>query len=96
MEEEMLFEIKEAHEAINPTEPQPKYDGGPAFPKPYSTDEHKDQCNTGFEEQGMSLRDYFAGQALAGLLSDPHWPDAPHISQLAYEFADAMVTARDA
>ena len=51
---------------------QPKHDGGPAFPKPYSTDEHKDQCNVGYEEQGMSLRAYFAGQALAGMLYEPN------------------------
>ena len=45
---------------------------------------------------GMSLRDYFAGQALAGLLADPQWTDVPHMSQLSYMFADAMIEARDA
>lgn len=38
-------------------------DGGPAFP---STDAK------GFTSDGMSLRDYFAGQALAGLIACPN------------------------
>ena len=43
----------------------------------------------------MTLRDYFAGQALAGLLAEPGWTDIPHMSTLAYKFADAMIAARD-
>lgn len=45
---------------------------------------------------GMSLRDYFAGQALAGLLADPN--NVGHRGQNAessYEFADAMIAERD-
>lgn len=37
-----------------------KYDGGPAFPRPDS----QDSCGS----QGMSLRDWFAGQALTTVL----------------------------
>ena len=67
-------------------------DGGPAFPvettsTPYSP--------------GMSLRDWFAGQALAGMLSGPDSPPAEtweemvqHISATAYDYADAMIAAR--
>jgi len=49
----------------------------------------------------MSLRDYFAGQALLGILSGPasregvpmtEWFDAP---AAAYRLADAMLKARD-
>lgn len=58
---------------------------------------------------GMSLRDWFAGQALAGLLaSEPAWftrmsSDCPatavpdreeHIASHAYSLADAMLTVR--
>ena len=43
----------------------------------------------------MSLRDCFAGQALAGLLADPRWTDIPHMSGLAYRFADGMIAARE-
>lgn len=49
---------------------------------------------------GMSLRDWFAGQALCGILSGPasrqsvpmsEWFDAP---EAAYKLADAMLAER--
>ncbi len=53
------------------------------------------------ETQGMTLRDYFAGQALAGLnaslSSSSDWPTGNTIevmTQNAYSQADAMITAR--
>ena len=70
-------------------------DGGPAFPVGYDDD------------GGMSLRDYFAGQALAGLMSsaEPDQPDQPETLQAhedrrlyaeaAYRVADAMLEARE-
>jgi hypothetical protein len=44
---------------------------------------------------GMSLRDYFAGQALAGMLAadDASYTRA---AELAYGYADAMLAARSA
>lgn len=39
-------------------------DGGPAFPQP------ADQGNLEDWRHGMSLRDWFAGQAMQGLLAD--------------------------
>jgi hypothetical protein len=67
---------------------EPK-DGGPAFPK---SDNH-------WPESGMSLRDWFAGQALAGMASISledgdmimGWAD---MSKAAYRAADAMLAAR--
>ena len=70
--------------------PQSKPDGGRAFPR---------AAHPGVSEKdwgGMTLRDYFAGQALTGLLADPKWTDVPHMSKLSYMFADAMIAARDA
>ena len=79
---------------------KPKQDGGAAFPKPFSTDEHKDQCNIGFEEQGMTLRDYFAGQVLVGETANDEWANTPNASKLiavyCYGLADEMIAARDA
>lgn len=58
-------------------------DGGPAFPSLAHM-----SC-----PQGMSLRDWFAGQAAAGLASIE---DASNlkVAEWAYEVADAMLAAR--
>lgn len=68
-------------------------DGGPAFPRPASTDEHSLPCNVYQDQMGMSLRDYFAGQALAGLCAKNggRWDNA----ESAYMCADAMIAQRD-
>ena len=43
----------------------------------------------------MTLRDYFAGQALAGLASYPNWyTDPSGFAEDAYRMADAMLKAR--
>lgn len=60
-------------------------DGGPAFPI------HPGGC----WHPGMSLRDYFAAQALVGLLSgsgNPHVDDG--FATAAYRIADAMLAGR--
>jgi hypothetical protein len=43
---------------------------------------------------GMSLRDYFAATALQALLRDVE-PDPQIYAEWAYEFADAMMKARN-
>ena len=65
-------------------------DGGPAFPRAGS-DYVKAQ-------EGMSLRDWFAGKALEG---QAHRFDHPHnhrelLAKDCYEIADAMLKARSA
>ena len=65
-----------------------KDNGGPAFP----------ELNTeaSYRESGMTLRDYFAAKALAGLLVD--WGNTEHSADLvaatAYAIADAMLAER--
>jgi len=74
-------------------------DGGPAFPRAGA--EHSLGGN--FEQDGMTLRDWFAGQAIAACLSAPcplAWTNgsAEHRKQAAasaYLIADAMLTARN-
>lgn len=66
--------------------------GGPAFP--VSKNVVYPQFN------GMSLRDYFAGQALMGMIASSPIIDrtkANHAgwAQNAYKFADAMLAERD-
>ena len=60
-------------------------DGGPAFPV---GDGH------GHRLQGMSLRDYFAGQALAGLLAQIPGDSRMVAVGLAYRLADEMLVER--
>lgn len=62
-------------------------DGGPAFGSGNPT-------HGGFP--GMSLRDWFAGQALAGLYaSGPHDCDQHGMAHDAYLAADAMLAERE-
>ena len=69
-------------------------DGGPAFPN--------DAAALRKEQEGMSLRDYFASRAMQAWLSghvahyghENFWAlDA--IAQSSYEMADAMIAARE-
>jgi len=64
-----------------------KNDGGPAFP-------HNFRDGYG---KGMSLRDYFAGQALTGFHIFPksNKEDITTIVRVAYDVADAMLEARE-
>ena len=74
-------------------------DGGTAFPVP---EENRLSDGT-YCNEGMSLRDWFAGQALAGitasLCSDVSYGGRVWFSQTAqdaYKLADAMIAARKA
>lgn len=65
-----------------------KNDGGPAFPNRWAD---------GHEDMGMSLRDWFAGQALPMLIDiahDEEWGIAETAGR-AYLMADAMLAERD-
>lgn len=72
----------------------------PAFPSfDYITQEGREN------PKGMTMRDYFAAQALQGLLPDAFQeaPDnypakrlAPFWAAMAYQLADAMLKAREA
>jgi len=42
-------------------------------------------------QKGMTLRDWFAGQALVGLLSRPQVINSPDPCELAYDYADDML-----
>lgn len=47
-------------------------------------------------DPGMTLRDWFAGQALAGMLANSadNWSDHSFAAKWAYEAADAMLAER--
>jgi hypothetical protein len=75
-------------------------DGGPAFPSPVG--ERADGSPVYYSD-GMTLRDYFAGQALSGIAlwnrgqggSFVNADDAKDAGVLAYQLADAMLAARE-
>ncbi len=64
-----------------------KPDGGPAFPI----------FGEGGTEVGMSLRDWFAGVALSGMVSHPDMcpSTVSGVAQEAYRYADAMISERE-
>ena len=72
-----------------------KPDGGQAFPRPPFI-----QGDSYWPDQnGMSLRDWFAGQALAGLIAGCLASDTlttpASLALEAYATADAMITERN-
>ena len=83
---------------------EPINDGGPAFPLAPErwTDIEGVQHMT--QEPGMSLRDWFAGQALVGIMSGNREISGngevfgftrENVAAAAYVMADAMLAARD-
>ena len=68
-------------------------DGGPAFPRP-TNDTMVDADEFAYE--GMSLLDYFAGHALAGLLAMAKQKQSfAEFSDDAYDMAEAMLKERE-
>lgn len=73
-------------------------DGGPAFPQPATSEGHAANTPWGFAGGGMTLRDYFAGQAMQGMLSDPkvgykqgELDGDEVVAKAAVGFADALL-----
>jgi hypothetical protein len=68
--------------------------GGPAFPTPTHN----------LQNDGMTLRDYFAAKAMQGLISCPDWREnagdevgmdaSDFTASVAYMMADAMIKTR--
>ena len=68
------------------------YDGGPAFPSEMEFAGNLDNQHT-----GMSLRDWFAGQALTSLASvdrDVERFGVEDVAMECYQLADAMIAQR--
>jgi hypothetical protein len=63
----------------------------PAFPRPFSQDESRIHL----AHRGMTLLDYFAGQALTGLLADPSVYAEEKTAAIAYKMAGFMLAERE-
>lgn len=81
-------------------------DGGPAFPRPSAFGRRAGKRGGNPElvesqgSHGMSLRDWFAGQALMGIMGDPGMRPSSlgefaHMAMRMYQVADAMLKARE-
>lgn len=67
-------------------------DGGPAFPRPVSVKPDGEIWNYG--QEGMTLREWFAGLAMQGMCSGKAWPadsDMPEIARRAVAMADVLL-----
>ncbi|CCE96184.1 hypothetical protein SFHH103_01687 [Sinorhizobium fredii HH103] len=76
--------------------------GGPAFPRPAGTNgaAHPADRWDNSGQPGMSLRDWFAGHALIGIMqadmSEEEFTVSPQIlARTAYRMADAMLAERE-
>lgn len=65
-------------------------DGGPAFPLATSSLSNDSYC-----VNGMSLRDWFAGQAISPMLVQAYGNTPEFLASHAYAIADAMLKARE-
>jgi hypothetical protein len=66
--------------------------GGPAFPfLSYNTGD-----NLWYQQEGMTLRDYFAAKAMQGLLAGTKTGNTSVLANDSYKMADAMLKAREA
>ena len=80
-----------------------KSDGGPAFPRaPFTYADERALTWDVKEQHGMTLRDWFASQAMVGILSGGFADTVPHddvgggsdLAYFAYQYADAMIAER--
>ena len=73
-------------------------DGGPAFARAGSMSYDINGVPNGGDvpEPGMTLRDYFAAQAMQGMCINPAYDDVtwPATAEAAYAAADAMLAER--
>ena len=73
-------------------------DGGAAFPTPEIIEERVGGVRVHHAHKGMSLRDWFAGMAMQGIISSIYFTPQVTFEECAgraYGTADAMLAARE-
>lgn len=71
--------------------------GGQAFPRPLSVSQGAagDHQILASEQDGMTLRDYFAAKAMQGIIAKDDYSYASDLSKTAYLIADSMLRERN-
>lgn len=67
--------------------------GGQAFPRAYSLDDSCDYLNSIPAQEGMTLRDYFAGQVIPHVTQD--FKSGEEFAEHVFMLADAMIKERN-
>jgi hypothetical protein len=72
-------------------------EGGPAFPA-LARYGRSSQLESALQQDGMTLRDYFAAKAIVGICAETQDDKSfyNYAAKHAYEMADAMIKAREA
>ncbi len=67
----------------------------PAFPRSSSEQQPGDRRESCYAQEGMTLREWYAGQALQGILAatpeEDAWPRPQSAAADAFAYADAMI-----
>lgn len=80
-----------------------KADGGPAYPRPYSQhDDRTHNIDSISAQDGMTLRDHYAGLAMMGIIITPDWTNRAgvrpttddEIADAALDMAETMIQRR--
>ena len=69
-----------------------KKTGGAAFARPISQAPNHEVA---WNQEGMTLRDYFAAKAMHEILVQGGWSEYGNLAKEAYAVADAMIKERD-
>jgi hypothetical protein len=71
------------------------YHGGSAFPLQHHTRNYDINKREYIQDDGMTLRDYFAAKAIASGEASYNLHDVENIAEWAYRVADAMLKVRE-
>lgn len=69
-------------------------DGGPAFPRSAHAKYYEEYGHG--PQDGMSLRDWLAGQAMQGLLASGRYDSWDYLAEDSWNIADEMIAQREA
>ena len=72
-----------------------KDEGGAAFPRPYSQQQPGDHWEPCYANKGMTLLDWFSGQALVGIFGNDPGINPTKAAEIAYACGKEMIAQRN-